>query len=179
MDYLIPYMFDLPGDMFSPIAITLDNHESPLDDIDPDLHYYNELHFLNGVNCSYLNDDSLNKMYDSHTLKTRKLSLFIFHMNIRSISWNINAMSDYIVCLNVDFHVISISEIWLKEDNCGLYDIPGYHCKEKHRPNDIGKLHSSFQGVLLTEISDHLPVIHYKFNYHDPMDEKFIIRRNL
>ena len=47
-------------------------------------------------------------------------------------------MSDYIVWLNVDFHVIGISEIWLKEDNCGLYDIPGYHCKEKHRPSKVG-----------------------------------------
>ena len=33
-------MSDLPGDTFSPIDITLDNNESPLDDIDPDLHYY-------------------------------------------------------------------------------------------------------------------------------------------
>ena len=44
--------------------------------------------------------------------------------------------------------------------------------------NDIVKLHSSFQGVMLTQIKDHLPVIHCNFNYHDPMDEKFIIRRN-
>ena len=137
-DYLMPFMSNSPGDMFSPIDITLDNHESPLDDIDPDLNYYNELHFLNGVNCSYLNEDSLKKMYDSQTLKTRKSSLSLFHMNIRSIPRNINAMSDYIDCLNVDFHVIGISETWLKEDNCGLYDIPGYHCKEKHRPSKVG-----------------------------------------
>ena len=137
-DYLMPFMSNLPGDMFSHIDITLNNHESPLDDIDPDLNYYNELHFLNGVNCSYLNEDSLKKMYDSQKLKTRKSSLSLFHMNIRSIPRNINAMSDYIDCLNVDFHVIGISETWLKEDNCGLYDIPGYHCKEKHRPSKVG-----------------------------------------
>ena len=38
----------------------------------------------------------------------------------------------------VDFHVIGIRETWLKEDNCGLYDIPGYHYKEKHRPSIVG-----------------------------------------
>ena len=77
-------------------------------------------------------------MYDSHTLKTRKSSFSLCHINIRSIPRNINAMSDYIDCLNVDFHVIGISETWLKEDNCGLYDISGYHCKEKHRPSKGG-----------------------------------------
>ena len=138
MDYLIPYMSDLPEDLFSPIDITLDNHESPFDDIDPDLNYYNELHFLNGVNCSYMNEDSLKKMYDSHTLKTHKSYLSLFHMNIRSIPRNINAMSDYIDCLNIDFHVIGIRETWLKEDNCGLYDIPRYHCKEKPRLSKVG-----------------------------------------
>ena len=39
-------------------------------------------------------------------------------------------MSDYIDYLNVYFHVVGISETWLREDNCGLYDIPGSHCKE-------------------------------------------------
>ena len=77
-------------------------------------------------------------MSDSHVLKTRKSSLSIFHMNIRSTPRNVDAMSDYIYCLNVDFHLIGISETWLKEDNCGLYDIPRYHCKEIHKPWRVG-----------------------------------------
>ena len=106
MDYLLPHVCDLPRDIFFPIDITLDNHESLLDDIDPDLHFYNELHFLNGVNCSHLNEDSFKKICDSNALKHTQIIYLYFVW----ISGTQELMADYVGCLNIDFHVIIIIE---------------------------------------------------------------------
>ena len=76
----------------------------------------------------------------------RKFSLC--HMNIRSMSKNIHQFETYLDLLKHRFTVIGLTETWLKDSNCDLYGIKGYHLIEKHRKSQGG-------GVAVC-IKDHL-----------------------
>ena len=37
--------------------------------------------------------------------------------------------------LEHDFSLLGVTETWLKDDDCALFDIEGYNMVEKHRQN--------------------------------------------
>ena len=69
-------------------------------------------------------------------------------MNIRSMSKNIHQFETYLDLLKHIFTVIGLTETCLKDSNCDLYGIKGYHLIEKHRKSQGG-------GVAVC-IKDHL-----------------------
>ena len=46
---------------------------------------------------------------------------------------NINEFECYLKTLDLKFAVIGLSETWLREENCTLFNTPGYNFVEKHR----------------------------------------------
>ena len=57
------------------------------------------------------------------------------HLNIRSLTRNIENLSDYLLCLAHKFSIIGLPETWLNENSC-LTQIPGYNFISQNR---IGK----------------------------------------
>ena len=68
--------------------------------------------------------------------------------NIRSMSEYIHQFESYLDLLKHRFTVIGLTETWVKDSNCDLYGIKGYHLIEKHRKSQGG-------GVAVS-IKDHL-----------------------
>ena len=60
------------------------------------------------------------------------------HLNIRSIRKNLSAFEILLNSLHHGFSLIGITETWLKDEDCDLYNIPGYKMVERHRQNRSG-----------------------------------------
>ena len=54
------------------------------------------------------------------------------HLNLQGIQ-NLNAFQNYLHNIQHQFTVIGITETWLQNHNCNLYDMPGYALIECHR----------------------------------------------
>ena len=68
------------------------------------------------------------------------------HLNIRSLTRNIENLSDYLLCLAHTFSIIGLSETWLNENSC-LTQIPGYNFISQNR---IGKITFVIENNLFT-----------------------------
>ena len=90
---------------------------SILGNIDPDTHF---LSSNNRVISNYYTENEFNQI----TNLDKNFS--IFNVNIRSIPKNLDRLRHYLLELNHNFSVISISETWLKQYNKTLYNIKGY-----------------------------------------------------
>ena len=64
--------------------------------------------------------------------------LSLCHVNIRSIPANLGNLEAYLQCLNFEFSVVGISETWLNDNNCELYNLNGYNLVETHRSSKKG-----------------------------------------
>ena len=58
--------------------------------------------------------------------------------NIRSIKRNLTSTECYLDLLNHHFTLIGITETWLRDDDCDLYNISNYKIVENHRQNRSG-----------------------------------------
>lgn len=119
--------------LFNPLE-EIDNDMSPIYDIDPDLHFYNDSGYRLS-NCKYHNEINFQNM-----LKETNIcgSFSLCHLNIRSMKHNLHDFYLYLKCLNYDFSIMGISETWLRDDNCDLYALPGYSFVEEHRVTKTG-----------------------------------------
>ena len=61
----------------------------------------------------------------------------LLHLNIRSVSHNLNSLTDLLSNLNIKFSFIGISETWLS-DSSNSTDIEGYKFLHKHKQNKAG-----------------------------------------
>ena len=122
--------------IFHPFEINDIDHTSPLCDIDPDLYFYNSIDFQLSSNCNYYDESTFAGNKTIQTSVHQNLSLC--HLNIRSMQKNLSEFASYIESLNFAFSVIGLSETWLRDDTCGLYDMENYTMIEKHRDTKSG-----------------------------------------
>ena len=61
----------------------------------------------------------------------------LLHLNIRSLSHNLNSLTDLLSSLNIKFSFIGIYETWLSESSNST-DIEGYKFLHKHKQNRAG-----------------------------------------
>ena len=105
---------------------------SILGNIDPDTHF---LSSNNRVISNYYTENEFNQIPNLDT----KIS--IFNVNIRSIPKHFDRLRHYLLELNHNFSVISISETWLKQYNKTFYNIKGYthvsQIREKRTGGDV------------------------------------------
>ena len=90
---------------------------SILGNIDPDTHF---LSSNNRIISNYYTENEFNQ------IPNLDKNFSIFNVNIRSIPKNFDRLRHYLLELNHNFSVISISETWLKQYNKTLYNIKGY-----------------------------------------------------
>ena len=131
--------------LFIPFELNDKDQASVLCDSDPDLHYYNSFNQLISK-YDYFLESAFNENYKK--LRSSGNVFSLCHMNIRGMSKNIHQFETYLDLLKHRFTVIGLTETWLKDSNCDLYGIKGYHLIEKHRKSQGG-------GVAVC-IKDHL-----------------------
>ena len=107
---------------------------APIYEIDPDINFYNEIDYHIGSTCNYYMEDAFSsitkKMYTSEP--SEKL-FSICHLNIRSLQSNLNDFDMYLKSLNFEFSFIGVTETWLHDGNCDLYELSSYVIVERHR----------------------------------------------
>ena len=124
----------LSNKIFCPFEIN-EEMNLPLNDIDPDYQYYSDTNYASNINCEYHTEESFNR-YMSAPNSIKNISLY--HHNIRGLPGNFVKMDVMLNGLKTQFDIIGLSETWLKESNCDLYNIKNYAayhkiCKHKDR----------------------------------------------
>ena len=98
--------------------------------------------FFNNVDCSYYTCEELNNRCVLSSYKNNN-SLSVFHMNIRSLNANHEGLCELINCIDVEFDVIVVTEIW--SYNIELYS--GIFCD--YNFHYVLPSHSKVGGVAL------------------------------
>ena len=110
--------------VLEPFELNEDIDDIPLSDLDPDIHFYNEVHHNYCKNSDYFDECSFNRRMAKHFKDKHTFSLF--HLNIRSLAANLSNMLCHIDNLDIHFDVIGITENWLTAENKDLYSIHNY-----------------------------------------------------
>ena len=131
----IPLMYKNIDEMiFNPFALN-NKSELPLFDIDPDIQFYNDLHHPSRNVSQYYLEDAFNTAVS----KANSLHhLSIFHVNIRSLSNKFIDLDCYLSSLNEFFSIIGITETWMSESNCRLYEFENYSHEFIYRTDKSG-----------------------------------------
>ena len=133
--------------LFIPFQLNDKDQASILGDSDPDLHYHSSFNQLISK-CNYFLESSFNENYEK--CKCSKNVFPVCHMNIRSMSKNIKEFETYLDLLKHKFTLIGLTETWLKESNCDLNGIKGYHLIEKHRESQGGGVAVALKNIWAT-----------------------------
>ena len=125
--------------LFNPFELNSDDHYSPMFDIDPDMNYYNELDSHIALKCKYHFEESIAAAISVKREGKEHNNVFsLCHANIRSLKANLPAFEVCLQNMDIKFSAIGISETWLNDSNCDLYNIDGYDFVETHRPVKTG-----------------------------------------
>ena len=120
--------------LFQPFELNTNDYYSPLFDVDPDINFYIKIDFHTGFNCNYYMEDFFSGALRERIDCNNADALFsLCHVNIRSIPANLGNLEAYLQCLDFEFFIVGISETWLQEHNCDLYNLNGYNLVETHR----------------------------------------------
>ena len=65
-------------------------------------------------------------------------SFSMCHVNIRSMSENLGDFENYLNLLDHHFIFVGVTETWMKDSNCDLFCLKGYHMVESHRGRQGG-----------------------------------------
>ena len=125
--------------LFNPFEVNEDQYYTPLCEIDPDINYYNSIGSHLGTNCNYYYEGHFETALKTKCIdiKTRN-TLSLCHLNIRSMRANLSSFEICLNNMNYNFSVIGLSETWLRDHNCNLYNIENYTFTEVHRTERAG-----------------------------------------
>ena len=116
--------------IFNPFE--MDNRiDTPLTEIDPDLQFYTESHYICSTKCEYhLEEQFVSEISENRKLETQ---MSLFHMNIKSLSKHFDELLLYLDSIKFKFSIIGLTETWLDENKHGLYDLDNYTSVNKFR----------------------------------------------
>ena len=115
---------------YNPIFCNSNVSLTQSDSLDPDINLN-----TGKTPCDYFTENQFNDMLLNENYSGADFSLL--HLNIRSLSRNLNSLTDLLSCLDIKFSVIGISETWLSESPHST-DINGFKFLHKHRLNRVG-----------------------------------------
>ena len=127
---------DLSNLAFIPFEFNDEHSSTPLFDINPDYHFFNEYNSCITGNCNYYLEDSFNDFMDTHVDFRDSFSLM--HHNINRLNKNNINLSSYLDNINHKFTIIAITETWLNESNADLFNFPYYQHICHYRDNRAG-----------------------------------------
>ena len=120
--------------LFNPFQLNDKDYYSPLSQIDPDVNFYNNINTHLGLNCNYYMENSFYDLIKARTNCLTSENVFsLCHINIRSLRANLFSLEITRDNLKTHFTAIGISETWLNDQNCYLYNNEGYNLIETHR----------------------------------------------
>ena len=93
----------------------------PLDEIDPDSNYLNDI-VPNFEECKYYIEDTFNTVHKD----VPHNSFSMIHSNVRSAPKNLSQFQLYLESLDVHFTVIGLCETWFDDTKAEIYNISGY-----------------------------------------------------
>ena len=124
--------------IFHPFEINDYDHRSPLCEIDPDLYFYNSVDFRDAIQCNHYDEKTFCEA-DFQRGNNQTGGVFsICHLNIRSMKHNLKNFDVYMKTLDYNFSLIGLSETWLQNQTCDLYDLERYLFLETHRTTKSG-----------------------------------------
>ena len=129
--------FELYWDLFSekvfnPLTWNDKEMDLPLDDLDPDTNFFNDIAYHSSTLCKYYVDDGFVKDITVSPVNEGK-PFSLCHVNVRSLQSNFNSLMSYLSTLEFGFSAVGVTETWLHNSNCNLYNLPGYIFIETHR----------------------------------------------
>ena len=101
---------------------------------DPDVNFYNDVFTLD---TQYLAPDKFQRNFKPFS----KQSLFILHLNIRSINKNFEAVKQFYLSLNFNFSIVCFSETWANDININKnssFQLPNYNTEHQIRKSRRG-----------------------------------------
>ena len=127
---LYGFLIYLSDKIFLPFELNDSDHQYGIDSIDPDLNYFRTFNQYIS-RCNYFVESSFNS--EISKCSNTKQHFSMCHLNIRSIRKNLDCFEMLMDDLQHDFSLLGVTETWLKDDDCALFDIEGYNMVEKHR----------------------------------------------
>ena len=123
--------------IFNPFELNDHHAPVPVDDIDPDIQYFNDISLGNVFhNSNYFIEDSFVEKCESLLIDSSMFSLL--HMNIRSIPRHLHELEAYISNLHHEFSIIAISETWFSDATIDTYQMEGYAHEYQYRKDRCG-----------------------------------------
>lgn len=122
--------------LFTPLELEELQSYDPLEDLDPDINYYNEITARLNLESTYYTPDLFNSMINRETHNKKVFSLC--HINIRSMPRNHNKLDIFFSLLNHKFDIVAMSETWFTGENVDSYKIDGYTHEYRIRQNKRG-----------------------------------------
>ena len=123
--------------VFSPLTWKDKEIDLPLDDLDPDSYYYNDIAYHSSTVCKYYTDGGFFEDFTVSPVDDEK-PFSMCHLNVRSLQSNLNSLSSYLSTLKFGFTAVGVTETWLHDLNCNLYSLPGYILTENHTTHRSG-----------------------------------------
>ena len=107
-----------------------DGTNTHLEDIDPDINYYNSLEQHGLCQSKYYDETTFN---DKFVHNTNCSQFSMFHLNIRSLPSNYRQLDILLSSLQVEFDVIGLTETWLTKHNKDIFNFENYNhiCKTR------------------------------------------------
>ena len=143
-----PYrLHEIGNKVFLPFEIN-DSFDTQFSEIDPDYHFYTNVHFTVNMKCDYYFEDHFrqkNGFTDSSQLSP-------FHLNIKSLSKHYDELDTYMNCLEYKFVFIGLADTWLNEDKQSFFDLQNYTSINKFREGRKG-------GGVSLQILQNIPYI--------------------
>ena len=123
--------------IFTPFDLQEFENIQPLIDIDPELHFFNEVQSNILTNSEYyIEEKFVEKMCDVFNGRS---TFSMYHANARSLPRHLREISNYLHCLQFQFSIIGFSETWLSPDNNeDLHGLAGYAHIGNHRCMRVG-----------------------------------------
>ena len=128
---------DLKEYIFDPFKINESLHDNYINDIDPDINYFNNTNSVYNVKCcDYYTEDSFNKKCIDSSVSNENFSLI--HLNVRSTVKNLDNFENYLLSLNHKFSLIGITETWFSPSSIDNYGMLGYNMESVIRKSSRG-----------------------------------------
>ena len=138
---------ELSDMLFQPFELNTENYYSPLFDIDPDINFDDKIDLHNNSNCNYYIGNEFSMILKNrHNICPTENRLSLCHMNIRSLQANLHSFEKYLKNIDIKFSRVGITETWLQDHNCDLYNLNGYEF--------IGDVYFSFMWLLKLTMSN-------------------------
>ena len=133
---------------FNPFDLHSHSDSKFIDPLDPDSNFFSSL-TPDSLSCDYFSIEQFHSLL-LNIPEPQPKQFSTFHLNIRSLSKNHEALYHFLSLLNHEFSVLALSETWLNEEVTSLFDIPNYnalhYCRKAKSGGGVSLyLHNKYQ----------------------------------